>query len=95
MMKVLLVVPAAIVTLPGTCATELLLLCKLTTAPELGAASVKVTVPVELAPPTTDVGVLLREDKVTATALTLRVAVRLMPSIAVIVTEVLLATVNV
>jgi hypothetical protein len=93
--KVPLVVPAAIVTLPGTCATEVLLLCKLTTAPELGAAPVKVTVPVELAPPTRDAGVLLIEDKVTATALILRVAVRPTPSVAVIVAEVLLATANV
>jgi hypothetical protein len=73
--KVALVAPPVTVTLAGTCATDVLLLCNVTTAPVLGAAPVNVTVPVELLPPTTDVGVLVRDDKVTATALMLRVAV--------------------
>jgi hypothetical protein len=50
-----LVAPAATVTLPGTVA-ELLLLESVNTAPPEGAAAVRVTVPLELAPPTTVVG---------------------------------------
>jgi len=93
--KLALVVPAAMVRLLGTCATDVLLLCKVTTAPPLGAAAVNVTVPVELAPPTTVVGVLVIEDRETFTALMLRVAVLLIPSVAVMVAEVLLTTVKV
>jgi hypothetical protein len=91
--KVALVAPPATVTLAGTCATDVSLLCNVTTAPVLGAAPVNVTVPVELLPPTTDVGLLVIEDKVAA--LMLRVAVLLTPCVAVITVEVLLATGNV
>jgi hypothetical protein len=65
------------VTLAGTCAAEMLLLDKVTTAPPAGAAPFKVTVPVELFPPTTDVGLLVIEERVAA--LTLRVVVRVSP----------------
>jgi hypothetical protein len=77
--KVADVAPAATVTLGGTCATAVLVLCSVTVVPPVGAAALKVTVPVELAPPTTDVGVLPMEDKVTfaAAALMLRVALLL------------------
>jgi hypothetical protein len=56
--KVALVAPAATVTLAGTC-TAALLLDRLTTAPPLGAAPLKVTVPVEELPPVTAVGLKL------------------------------------
>ena len=61
--KLVLVEPAAMVTLPGTCATEILLLCKVILAPPAGAGPVSVTVPVELFPPTTVVGVLANVDR--------------------------------
>ena len=74
--------PTATVTLEGSWATEVLLLCKATTAPPAGAAAVKVTVPVELTLPTTVAGLLVTEDKLTATALMLRIAVLLAPNVA-------------
>jgi hypothetical protein len=88
--NVVLVLPGAMVTLVGTCATDVLLLCSATTAPPAGAAPVKVIVPVELAPPTTAVGLLVIEERLAA--LTVKDAVRLTPSVAVIVAEVLVAT---
>jgi hypothetical protein len=90
MVNVALVDPAAIVTLAGTCAAAVLLLCKVTSAPPAGAAPFKVTVPVEFAPPTTDVGLLEIEERVAT--LTVSVAVRLAPRVPVMVAEVLLAT---
>ena len=71
--KVVLVDPADIVTLGGTCAADVLLLCNVTTAPPAGAAPLSVTVPVELFPPKTEVGLLVSAEKVAA--LTVRVAV--------------------
>jgi hypothetical protein len=50
--KVAEVAPAGTVTLAGTCTAEWLL-DRLTTAPPLGAASLRVTVPVEEVPPVT------------------------------------------
>jgi hypothetical protein len=50
------VTPAATVTFTGTAAAELLLLSSVTTAPPTGAASPRVTVPVEPVPPVTVVG---------------------------------------
>ncbi len=58
-MKVALVAPAATVTLAGTC-TAVLLLDRLTAAPPLGAAPLKVTVPVEELPPVTVEGLKLK-----------------------------------
>src|SRR5262249_13694324 len=63
MVKVALVIPAATVTVAGTAATEVLALLRPTTAPPVGAAAVSVTVPCEALPPTTDVGVTLRVDR--------------------------------
>jgi hypothetical protein len=73
MVNVALLAPPAIVTLGGTCAADVLLLCNVTTAPPAGAAPLSVTVPVELFPPKTEVGLLVSAEKVAA--LTVRVAV--------------------
>ena len=54
--KVALVDPAAMVTLAGTVATAVLLLESATTAPPEGAAALSFTVPCELLPPATLVG---------------------------------------
>ena len=54
--KVRLVLPAAIVTLPGTFAAVVLLLASVTMLPPDGAAAVRVTVPCEVPPPVTVVG---------------------------------------
>jgi hypothetical protein len=78
MVKVALVVPPATVMVGGTCAADALLLCRLTTAPPAGAAPFKVTVPVELAPPTTVPGLREIEDKIAA--LTVRVVFRATPA---------------
>jgi hypothetical protein len=59
--KVALVLPLATVTVAGTAATDLLLLDNETTAPPLGAGPLRVTVPVELLPPLTVVGLTLKE----------------------------------
>lgn len=56
-----LALPFGIVTLPGTEATVELLLDRDTTAPPLGAGPLRVTVPVERSPPTTDEGFNERE----------------------------------
>jgi hypothetical protein len=62
--KVAVVALAATVTLAGTCAAEMLLLDKVTTAPPAGAGPVNVTVPVEVAPPGRDVGLSATELRV-------------------------------
>ena len=62
-MTVALVAPTGTVTLAGTVATAVLLLESVTSAPPEGAAAVKVTVPVEKLPPTTDVGLMLTADR--------------------------------
>ena len=62
--NVRLVLPAATVTLEGTVATAVLLLDSVTTAPPLGAAALRVTVPVEELPPTTVVGLTFTEESV-------------------------------
>jgi hypothetical protein len=54
--KVAVVAFAATVTLDGTCAAEVLLLERLTTAPLAGAGPFRVTVPVEEVPPITELG---------------------------------------
>src|SRR2546425_356215 len=67
-LNVVLVFPAGTVTLPtaGTLATAVLLLKRVTTAPPVGAAALKVTVPVEDAGPTTLVGLSAMVESVTA-----------------------------
>jgi hypothetical protein len=59
--NVALVAPAATVTLDGTVA-EVLLLKRFTVAPPLGAAPLRVTVPVEEEPPFTLPGLSITED---------------------------------
>ena len=75
--NVALFAPAAIVTLEGTFAADVLLLCRLTDDPSAGAAPFIVTFPVELFPPTTDVGLLVSDDNVGA--FTVRIVVRVAP----------------
>ena len=53
--------PAAIVTLGGTFARVELLLARVITTPPAGAALLRVTVPVEFEPPTTVVGLSVRD----------------------------------
>jgi hypothetical protein len=89
--NVVLVEPAATVTLAGTWAAAVLLLDTVTRAPPAGAAPFSVTVPVELLlPPTTVVGVRVIVDNVAA--FTVSVAVRATPNVPVITTDVFAAT---
>lgn len=62
--NVALVAPPVTLTLGGTAATEELLLANVTVCPPEGAAEVRVTVPVDEEPPTTDVGLRLRLESV-------------------------------
>lgn len=82
--------PASTATVPGTCAAAALLLCSVTVMPPLGAAPLKVTVPVELLHPTTEVGVLVTDDRVGP--LTVSVVVNVVPYPAEITTDVFVAT---
>ena len=93
--NVAVVAPAATVTLAGTVAAAVLLLESDTTAPPLGAAALKVTVPVEEAPPTTLVGLTVTAESADAAGgVTVSVALRFTPAYAaVMVTGVELATV--
>jgi hypothetical protein len=71
--KVAVVLPAATVTEAGTVAAAVLLLDKVTVAPLVGAAAANVTVPVDVVPPVTEVGLKLSELK--EIGATVRVAV--------------------
>ncbi len=63
-MKFALVAPDGTVTLEGTVATEVLPLLRETTMPPEGAAPLRVTVPWEVFPPTTLVGLRLTDESV-------------------------------
>jgi hypothetical protein len=91
MVKLALVDPAGTVTLAGTGATVELLLCNVTTAPPLGAATVKFTVAVEEFPPTRELGFRVRDVR-DAGAVMVRVAVRLTPRVPVMTDEVFAVT---
>ena len=64
--KLALMAPDATVTLPGTDATAAFELERLTSSPPLGAALVRVTVPVAPLPPTTVVGLVVTDDRLGA-----------------------------
>jgi hypothetical protein len=89
--KVAVVAPAATVTDAGTWATAVLLEVRVTAAPPVGAGPLRVTVPVEDMPPTTEVGT---KPSVRRTGrVTVRIAVRLtLLNEAVIVTVAFAAT---
>lgn len=72
-----LVAPPATVTVAGTVAAAVMLLDKVKVRPPAGATAVKVTVPVEVLPPMTEVGLSVSVES--ATALTRRLAVLLTP----------------
>jgi hypothetical protein len=76
--KVAVVAPAATVTDAGTWVAAVFELVSVTNAPPAGAAAVNVTVPVDEAPPTTEVGFMLTPLSAAAAAgVTVNVAVRL------------------
>ena len=73
--KVAEVAPASTVTLAGTVATLALELESVTTAPPVGAARVKVAVPVDGEPPITVVGFTFTADRAAAGGVTVNAAV--------------------
>jgi hypothetical protein len=75
--KVAVVRVAGIVTLEGTVAIPVLLLESVTTVPPAGAGPFRVTVPVEVPPPRTEVG--LKETELRVAAVIVRPAVRVVP----------------
>ena len=79
--KLALAAPALTVTLAGTVAALVLLLERVTTAPPAGAPLVKVTVPCELTPPATVVGLSVIDDSEAGAGcgVTVSVAVRFTP----------------
>jgi hypothetical protein len=94
--KVALVAPAGTVTLAGTVAALVLLLTSETTAPPAGAATFRVAVPVELAPPATLPGLTVTACSAGAgggVGITVSVPVTVVPpAVAEIVTEVFAVT---
>lgn len=80
--NVALVEPAGTVTLAGTVATNVLLLDSATVAPPEGAAAANVTVPVDVFPPVTLVGLNDSDDRLAVLppeAVTCRITVRVIP----------------
>jgi hypothetical protein len=89
--KLVLVLPAGIVTLPGTVASAGFSLKRLTTRPPAGAALPNVTRPVDELPPATVAGVRLSEARLPGAGLaggfTLIVCVRCTPPAAAVIIE--------
>jgi len=81
---------AGTVTLAGTCAATGLPLDNVTTAPPAGAGPFNVTVPAEVLPPTTDVG--LTPTELTTAAITVKPALCVVLYAAEILSETVLAT---
>ena len=77
MVKVAVLAPAATRTLAGTVAAAVLLLERVTVAPPVGAGPVSVTVPVDVLPPVSFVGLRARVDN--AGGFTVRLAVFVTP----------------
>ena len=77
MVKVAVLAPAVTRTLAGTVAAVVLLLERVMVAPPVGAAPVSVTVPVDVLPPITVVGLTVRVDN--AGGFTVRLAVFVTP----------------
>ena len=77
--KVAVVAPAATVTDAGTWAAAVFELVRATVAPPVGAAPSKITVPVDVPPPSTEVGFTDTPVSVAAGDVTVRAAVRLAP----------------
>ena len=73
--KVAVVAPAATVTDAGTWAAAVFELVSVTTAPPVGAAPLRVTVPVDEVPPTTEAGLTLMPLSATTGAVTVKAAV--------------------
>jgi hypothetical protein len=88
--KVVVVVLAATVTLAGACAALVLLLDNVTTAPPDGAGPFNVTVPVDVLPPKTDIGLRLTDD--TEATVTVKPVLCVEPYVAERLRVVLLAT---
>lgn len=78
MVKDALVAPAGTVTLAGTVATDVLLLERATTVLLDGALD-KVTVPCELEPPATLLGLIVKDDSVIGAGLIVSVALAVAP----------------
>lgn len=68
---------AATVTLAGTVTAAVLLLVSLTMAPPAGAGPLRVTVPVEVIPPRTEVG--FKETVLRVAAVTVKLAILVVP----------------
>ena len=77
--KVAMLAPAAMFTLAGTVAAAMLLLVRVTTTPEGGAAALSVTVPWDVLPPITLVGFSVNEPSAKA-VVTEREAVSVTPA---------------
>jgi hypothetical protein len=78
--NVVLLAPAATVTVAGTVAVDVLPLEREMTAPPVGAGPLSVTVPVEGDPPVTLVGFSVSEERVRAGGSTVREAVLVAPA---------------
>jgi hypothetical protein len=84
-LKIAVVTPAATVTLAGTVAAAVLPLERVTAVPPLGAAFVRVTVPVEEPPPVTVAGFSVTPDTTAAEVCTVKVVLLVIPLMAAVI----------